>query len=85
KYVIDFLADGSARVVTAVARADDWIDRIFVDSTIDLIARWTYATGISLRRLQTGNVRQYVMWLGVGLVTMFVLLSMYWNYAMAGG
>ncbi|NLF10036.1 MAG: NADH-quinone oxidoreductase subunit L, partial [Pirellulaceae bacterium] len=77
KYVIDFLADGSARVVTAVARADDWIDRIFVDSTIDLIARWTYATGISLRRLQTGNVRQYVMWLGVGLVTMFVLVRMW--------
>ncbi len=85
KYVIDFLADGSARVVEAVSRLDDWIDRIFVDSAVNLLARWTYATGMSLRRIQTGNVRQYVMWLGVGLVGLFVLMSLYWNFAMAGG
>ncbi|MBN1393504.1 MAG: NADH-quinone oxidoreductase subunit L [Pirellulales bacterium] len=85
KYVIDYLADGSAKVTVIVSRADDWIDRIFVDSAVDLTARWTYSLGIQLRRLQTGNVRQYVMWLAVGLVAMFVLVNLYWNYAMAGG
>ncbi len=85
KRVIDWLADNSARSVAAIARLDDWIDRIFVDNTVNLLARWTYATGVSLRRIQTGNIRQYVMWLGAGLVGLFVLMSLYWNYAMAGG
>ena len=85
KRVIDWLADNSARTVAAVARLDDWIHRIFVDNTVNLLARWTYATGVWLRRLQTGNIRQYVMWLGAGLVGLFVLMSLYWNYAMAGG
>ncbi|MBU4272804.1 MAG: NADH-quinone oxidoreductase subunit L [Planctomycetes bacterium] len=85
KRVIDWLADNSARAVAAVARLDDWIDRIFVDNTVNLLARWTYSTGLWLRRLQTGNVRQYVMWLGAGLVGLFVLMNLYWNYATAGG
>ncbi len=85
KRVIDWLADNSARAVAAIARLDDWIDRIFVDNTVNLLAQWTYSTGLWLRRIQTGNIRQYVMWLGAGLVGLFVLMSLYWNYAMAGG
>ena len=32
-------------------------------------------------RVQTGNIRQYVMWIAVGTVALFVLMSLYWNYA----
>jgi proton-translocating NADH-quinone oxidoreductase chain L len=74
---IDWLADNSARAVMAVARLDDWIDRIFVDKLIDLIARWTYALGLRLRTLQTGNIRQYIMWIVVGTVGLFALMSLY--------
>ena len=81
KRVIDWLADNSARAVAAIARLDDWIDRIFVDNTVNLLAQWTYSPGLWLRRIQTGNIRQYVMWLGAGLVGLFVLMSLYWNYA----
>ena len=73
KQGIDWLADNSARAVMAVSRLDDWIDRIFVDKLIDLIARWTYALGLRLRTVQTGNIRQYVMWIVVGTVGLFVL------------
>ena len=78
---IDWLADNSARAVEALARLDDWIDRIFVDALVNLIARWTYALGLRLRTIQTGNIRQYVMWIAVGTVGLFVLMSLYWNYA----
>jgi NADH:ubiquinone oxidoreductase subunit 5 (subunit L)/multisubunit Na+/H+ antiporter MnhA subunit len=81
---IDWLADNSARAVVAIARLDDWIDRIFVDSLVERIAQWTYALGLRLRVVQTGNVRQYVMWIVVGTVGLFVLMSLYWNYAIAG-
>ena len=77
---IDWLADGSARAVERVSRIDNWIDRIFVDHTVDVIARWVYVLGLRLRVLQTGNIRQYVMWIAVGAVGLFVLANLYWNY-----
>ena len=40
--------------------------------------------GLRLRTVQTGNIRQYVMWIVVGTVGLFVLMSLYWNYAIAG-
>jgi NADH-quinone oxidoreductase subunit L len=81
---IDWLADSSARAVEALARLDDWIDRVFVDALVNLLARWTYALGLKLRAIQTGSIRQYVMWVAIGTVTLFVLMSLYWNYAIAG-
>ncbi len=81
---IDWLADHSAWAVEAVARLDDWIDRLFVDASVNLLARWTYAIGLQLRTIQTGNIRQYVMWIAVGTVALFVLMTLYWNYAIAG-
>jgi NADH-quinone oxidoreductase subunit L len=81
--VIDRLADGAARTVSGIARLDDWIDRLFVDGLVNLTARWTYAAGLRLRAVQTGNVRQYVMLIILGMVVLFVLSSFYWNYAIA--
>ncbi len=80
---IDWLADNSARLAVAVSRLDDWIDRLFVDRLVDLTAHWTFAAGLYLRRFQTGNLRQYVMWIAVGTVALFVLMSLYWSYAIA--
>jgi NADH-quinone oxidoreductase subunit L len=76
---IDWLADGAARLVALVARIDDWIDRIFVDGLVNLLARGTYAAGIRLRAIQTGNLRQYVLVVAAGTVALFVLASVYWN------
>jgi NADH-quinone oxidoreductase subunit L len=74
---IDWLADNSARAVEAVSRLDDWIDRIFIDTPVNLTARWTYALGLRLRAIQSGSIRQYVLWIAAGLVGLFVLLSLY--------
>ncbi len=74
---IDWLADNSARAVEAVSRLDDWIDRIFIDTPVNLTARWTYALGLRLRAIQSGSIRQYVMWIAAGLVGLFVLLSLW--------
>ena len=82
--VIDRLADGSARLIRALARFDDWFDRLFVDRLVDLLAGWTYRVGLSLRVFQTGRLRQYVLVVAVGTVGLFVLISLYWSYAVAG-
>ena len=78
------LVDGLAWLVGLVARLDEWIDRIFVDGLVDGLARVTYAAGLRLRGVQSGNLRQYVMWLAVGTVALFLLISFYWNWALAG-
>ncbi len=80
---IDGLTDSLARWTTAISSADDWIDRIFVDGLVNGIARWAYGIGLRLRNVETGNLRQYVMFIVVGTVALFVLVSLYWNFAFA--
>lgn len=58
-------------------------DRIVVDGFINLLAKWTYALGLSVRVVQTGNLRQYVMFIVIGAVAIFVLISL-WNSSLAG-
>jgi NADH:ubiquinone oxidoreductase subunit 5 (subunit L)/multisubunit Na+/H+ antiporter MnhA subunit len=73
---LDWLADNLARVVVAISRLDEWIDRIFIDAPVNLTARWTYALGMRLRKIQTGSIRQYVMWIAAGVVGLYVLMSL---------
>jgi len=76
---IDWLADHLAFWCRSTANFDDLIDRLFVDGAVNGIARWTYRAGLRLRAVQTGRLRQYVMWIAVGIVGLFVLVSWYWS------
>jgi NADH-quinone oxidoreductase subunit L len=84
KRVIDRFIDGLARATVKVSQWDDVFDRYIVDGLVNLVANWTYSFGLALRGLQTGNLRQYVMFIVVGTVGLFVLVSFYWSYAQAG-
>jgi len=81
---IDWLIDSSARWTRSLAMLDDLFDRYIVDGLINLFAGWTYGFGLSLRRIQTGRLRQYVMFVAVGTVVIFLLASFLWSYAAAG-
>jgi NADH:ubiquinone oxidoreductase subunit 5 (subunit L)/multisubunit Na+/H+ antiporter MnhA subunit len=80
---IDRLVDGLAWLVGLVARFDEWIDRMFVDGLVNGIGRSTRAAGLRLRAVESGNLRQYVLWLAVGTVALFLLISFLWNWNMA--
>ena len=80
--IIDGIADGLARGIRLASAADDWLDRLFVDGLVNRIAQWTYRMGVALRAVQTGQLRQYVMFLGVGTVALFVLVSFLWTLAL---
>jgi NADH-quinone oxidoreductase subunit L len=84
KNVLDRVIDGTAKVTLVASRYDDWFDRLFVDGLVNWVARWTYGFGSSLRRLQTGSVRQYAMFVVVGTIVLFVLLSFFLGIAAAG-
>jgi NADH-quinone oxidoreductase subunit L len=81
---IDWFVDGLARTTSGVALAWDRLaDQTLVDGFVNMLARWTYAAGCSLRTVQTGRIRQYVLFIVVGAVALFFLFRL-WTSAVAG-
>ncbi|HTN76863.1 MAG TPA: NADH-quinone oxidoreductase subunit L [Pirellulaceae bacterium] len=84
KNIFDRLIDGLAYCTKTFSVAfDNLADRGIVDGTVNLLASWTYATGVSLKRAQTGSIRQYVMFIVVGTIAIFVIISFFWNPSVA--
>ncbi len=77
RQVIDRFIDGCALAVRGISTLDDKIDRLFVDGAVNWLAGLTYSIGLSMRRIQTGRLRQYVMFIVVGTVALFILLSFF--------
>jgi len=75
--VIDRLIDGCALWTRKLSRWNDLFDRGLVDGLVNLVASWTYDIAGRIRGVQTGNVRQYVLFIVVGTVVLFVLVSFY--------
>jgi NADH-quinone oxidoreductase subunit L len=74
---IDGFIDGSARVTTRFASMFEWLaDRMVIDGFVDRLAAATYRLGVSLRILQTGSLRQYVLFLVVGVIAVFLISSL---------
>lgn len=81
---IDGFLDGVARTGVSFSRMWEFIaDRTIVDGFVNLLAAWTYSLGTSLHSLQTGRIRQYVMFIVIGAVAIFFLISMFWSPTLA--
>jgi len=79
---IDGLVDGLARLVLRISSVWEYVaDQIIVDGFVDKMAATTYAMGLSLRRVQSGSLRTYVVSIVIGMVVLFVLVS--WGYTWA--
>jgi NADH:ubiquinone oxidoreductase subunit 5 (subunit L)/multisubunit Na+/H+ antiporter MnhA subunit len=74
--LIDRLIDGLAWTARRLAGFDAWIDRTLVDGLVNATAAATWNLGQRLRVLQTGRLRQYVMFIVVGTVALFALASL---------
>jgi NADH-quinone oxidoreductase subunit L len=75
--VIDWLIDNAAGLTRWFSGGfDRWIDRTFVDGLVNWIAARTYAIGLALRNVQTGQIRQYVVLIVVGAVALFLLTTL---------
>lgn len=74
KHVLDVVLHTSAKVVKSVAQWDRKFDEGMVDGLVNLVGNATRSLGMSLRVVQTGRLRQYVMWVAVGVVVLFAVL-----------
>jgi NADH-quinone oxidoreductase subunit L len=74
--VIDAVVHGLAALCRSVARVvDRLLDRTVVDGSVNTFARGTWDLGLSLRKLQTGNLRHYVMLIVVCTVLLFMVVT----------
>ena len=82
--VIDRIIDGLAWTARQLAGIDAWIDRTLVDGLVNATATATWNAGLELKKLQTGHLRQYVMFIVVGTVALFVIASLLFRTTIAG-
>jgi NADH-quinone oxidoreductase subunit L len=74
KKYLDGTLHGLARGTINVSKWDRAFDEKFVDGMVNLVGSATSKVGSSFRVLQTGRLRQYVMFIAVGVLALFVLL-----------
>ncbi|MBX3441301.1 MAG: NADH-quinone oxidoreductase subunit L [Planctomyces sp.] len=73
KYLDGFL-HATGRAVVWISKWDRKFDETVVDRAVNVVGDATYAAGASLRRLQTGRLRQYVMFIAFGVLGLFLLM-----------
>jgi NADH-quinone oxidoreductase subunit L len=77
---IDWLLDTLVLLTARFARFWEWLlDKKAIDALGDALAASTYRVGLSLRSVQTGSLRQYVLFLVVGLIAVFLIISFFWS------
>jgi NADH-quinone oxidoreductase subunit L len=82
--LIDPFLNGLAWVTRLVAGIDSWIDRTLVDGLVNATAAATWSAGTRLKVLQTGSLRQYVAFIAIGTVALFVIASLFFRASLAG-
>ncbi|HLW67667.1 MAG TPA: NADH-quinone oxidoreductase subunit L [Gemmataceae bacterium] len=81
--VIDWIIDNTARTVVWISKLDGKIDNGIVDGLVNVTANAFYFIGTRLRRIQTGYIRNYVLFLVLAAIGIFALLSYFWGWASA--
>lgn len=72
--IIDGFLHGTCRVTVDASRLDRKFDESVVDGLVNLVGNTVFRIGESVRNIQTGRLRQYVMFIAVGVLVMFMLL-----------
>jgi NADH-quinone oxidoreductase subunit L len=74
KLVFDEFLHSLVRLGISISKWDRKFDEGVVDGLVNLVGNSTYSLGTTLRNVQTGRIRQYVTFIAVSVVTLFVLL-----------
>ncbi|MCA9053996.1 MAG: NADH-quinone oxidoreductase subunit L [Planctomycetaceae bacterium] len=74
RVVIDNFLHGLSKLTIWVCYWDRAFDEAVVDRMVNVVGETTFSVGRSFKRIQTGNLRQYVMFIAAGVVCLFVLM-----------
>jgi NADH-quinone oxidoreductase subunit L len=79
QYVIDGIVDGSASVTRFVSWINGLFDYYIIDGLVNAIANITFWVGNRFRRLQTGNINNYLYGILIALVLAIIVKLRYWS------
>jgi len=82
--IIDGLVHRIASSTIRLAKFDGRFDNGVIDGVPNLLARVTYGTGAWLRRVQTGQLRNYVLFIVLAAIALYAVLAYFVNLASAG-
>jgi NADH:ubiquinone oxidoreductase subunit 5 (subunit L)/multisubunit Na+/H+ antiporter MnhA subunit len=71
RFVIDAVVNGAARTVELLSRAGGMFDRLGVDGLVNGLAASVYLAGDRARSIQTGRIRNYLMFLALAVIGLF--------------
>ena len=74
KAVFDNIVHGFAKAGILISKWDRLFDEKVVDGFVNLLGDTTKSVGNSLKVVQTGRLRQYVMFIVLGVVTLFAFV-----------
>ncbi|MBA4031715.1 MAG: NADH-quinone oxidoreductase subunit L [Planctomyces sp.] len=74
KWILDPLIDAGAAFSVRVSAWSRWCDEGIIDKLVDGFGRGVWSSGLSLRKAQTGHIRQYVLLAAAAVVVLFLLL-----------
>lgn len=74
KHVLDAAIHAASSFVIAVARVDRSFDEKVVDRIVNIFGETTQSAGRALKNVQTGFMRQYVTFIALGVVSLFILM-----------
>lgn len=76
-YVLNAFLHFLSRMVIGISSWDRKFDEAVVDRIVNVFGETTFSMGQSLRSVQTGKIRQYVTFIALGVVSLFVLLFIF--------
>ena len=71
KFLVDGLVNAMAYLTERLSHLDGIFDKVGVDGLVNLVGQMVYVAGDRSRAIQTGKLRNYLMFLAVGLVVLF--------------
>jgi len=80
KYVSDAFLHWLAWSMVWISKWDRVFDEKIVDGLVNLLGNATFRVGGSFRKLQTGQLRQYVMFIAVAVITLSVMLYVWFPH-----
>ncbi len=60
--------------ILGLSRLVGWFDRYIVDGILNVLSAWTLTAGDRLRRVQSGQVQDYIYGIALGVLLVLVLL-----------
>ena len=73
--VIDGVINGLGRATVSVSKGEGRFDNGIIDGLVNVTGNAIYALGDRLRRVQTGYLRSYILFLVLAVVALFIVLS----------